>query len=181
MQDVICPNCEKIVPYNPETEDYRCRYCGWYESASMISSILDLKRENIRLKEEIKAFKHQEEITLKPGDIRYCVYGGGKDHRAAVLKCQLYKINISSIKTTYSFKPLESDHPPHLSYSGEIDLRAFNTKEEAEKNLRKRLAKRRRKDGRVKSLISERDIAAKNREKYLAEQSEDDDFDEFDA
>lgn len=181
MQDIICPNCEKIVPYDPQLESYTCRYCGWTRSESQGSALLDLKRENFRLKEQIKAFKHQEEITLKIGDIRYCLYNGNKERRACVLKCKLYRITINHLKTTYSFKPLETDYPSHLSYSGELELRTFKTQEEAEKGLRKKLSKRQHKDGRIRPLKSQRQIAEENRQKYLAEQENEDDFEDFDA
>ena len=181
MADIICPNCEKIVSLNPQSRMYECRYCGWNREEFPGAELLELKRENFRLKEQIKAFRTWEEITLKPGDIRYCIYSGNAEHKACVLKCELYRITTNHLKTTYSFKPLESDYPSHLSYSTELNLRTFSDQEKAEKKLRSMLSKRRHKDGCLKPVKSQRQIANEKREKYFAEQAEDDDFDEFDS
>lgn len=177
MQDLICPNCEKIVPYEPKSNAYICKYCGWVQEQFPGAILMELKRENFRLKERIQELeaKEADEITLRIGDIRYCLYSGGANDRAAVLKSELYRITINHLKTTYSFKPLETDHPNHLSYSGEIYKRTFKDKEAAEKSLRKFLSKRRHKDGRIRPLKSQKQIAAENRAKYEAEYDESED------
>ena len=76
--------------------------------------------------------------------------------------------------TNYTFYNVEKDSKPKcLSFSKTFNTKTFETREPAEKELRRLLAKRERQDGRVRQIESNPAIAARNRAKYEAEKSDD--------
>jgi len=171
MTDIICPNCEKILPYDPEFEGYICKYCGYRQEIFKGSEAIALKMEIKELKEQLKKYQVEE---INVGDIYYIVFYGNKEFKASVVEMEIEKITSKKKGVfTYTFcSTNKTDDLRSIGLCKGFKKRAFKDKAKAEKELRRLLAKRERSDGRVRQLKSNPQIAAENRAKYEAEKLE---------
>lgn len=170
VKDMVCPDCERIIRYDDHSQAYICKYCHYRKDFVPPVEILELQKEIVALRVQLKECQEALKRDIHIKDRRYCVYGGDKRLKAGVFYAELQQINARTKVITYSFHNLESDQPRTIIYRSNLWERTFDNREDAEKFYRKMMNRRGKRDGRFRAVLTAKERAEKNRQRAKEEE-----------